>query len=316
MAEQADPQWVRSGWGHRVESQDEAYRAVMRIVSLAPHRRYVWRGCTSSRLRVRSGLLRELVVDEADPLPDELLVRQNELAILRAARAWGPGTGPAATDLDLLAHLQQHGLPTRLLDVTDNPMTGLWFACEGGDDVSGVLLALDVTGLPTYPTTDPRQGSGGPAEPPARSLRQALRRSALDARPFLVRPAVPSARMAAQEGLFLSGVVPAFAPQCGVDGLPLRLGTPPGREKLAVLFGERQRRAGRPTRLPLCALVVPPGLKATIRNHLTALNRRRSVLYPDVEGFRDAYRGDHVDLDLDAVRPVVSAHDDVDAGEP
>lgn len=319
MAEQANPQWVRSGWGHRVESQDEAFRATMRIVSMAPNRRYVWRGCTSSRLRVRSTLLRELVVDEAEALPTEMLVRRNELAILREARAWGLATdaGAPASDLSLLAHLQRHGLPTRLLDVTDNPMTALWFACAGDDDVGGVLLAFDVTGLPTHPTTDARpHPARGQDDPLAWSLRQALRRSAVQSEAFLVRPTVPDPRTAAQEGLFLSGAVPTTGPGGGVDGLPVRLGTPPGRERLAALFGEGRRRAGRPTRLPFCALVVPPDLKASIRNHLTALNRRRSVLYPDVEGFRDAYRGGHVALDLEAVRSAVSAHDDAEAGPP
>ncbi|SFC64145.1 FRG domain-containing protein [Klenkia taihuensis] len=317
MAEQVDPQWVRGGWGYRVQTQDEAFRAIMRIVSLAPGRQYVWRGSTDRRHRVRSSLLRELIVDEAEPLPDELLVRQNELAILREARAWGlaPEVGPLASDLHLLAHLQHHGLPTRLLDVTHNPMTALWFACEGEDDVGGVLLAFDVTGLPTYPASDPQQQTGGlPSEPLAWGLRRALRLSALHAQPFLVRPTVPDARTAAQEALFLSGVVPRTGPGGGIDGLPIQLGRPPGKEKLTVLFGEGRRQAGRPTKLPFCALVVPPDLKATIRNHLTALNRRRSVLYPDVDGFRDAYRGSHVDLDLGAVRSVVSAHDDVDAG--
>ncbi|MCO7222474.1 FRG domain-containing protein [Klenkia sp. PcliD-1-E] len=318
MAEQADPQWVRSGWGHRVDSQDEAFRAIMRIVSLASNRQYVWRGSTDRRYRVRSSLLRELIVDESDPLPDEVLIRQNELAILREAREWSLAVemGPLASDLYLLAHLQHHGLPTRLLDVTYNPMTALWFACEGKDDVGGVLFAFDVTSLPTYPTIDPqqRQTYGLQSEPLAWTLRYALRQSALNSQPFLVRPTVPDARMAAQEGLFLSGVVPMNHPVGGIDGLPIQLGPPPGREKLAVLFDEGRRRVGRPTKLPFCALVIPPELKKTIRNHLTALNRRRSVMYPDVDGFRDAYRGDHLDLDLDSVRPVVSAYDDVDAG--
>lgn len=313
MAEQANPQWVRSGWGYRVASLDEALRATMRIVAAAPNRRYVWRGCSDGRLRVRSALLRELVVDEADPLPTEMLVRQNELAILREARAWGLGAeaGPLATDLWLLAHLQRHGVPTRLLDVTDNPMTALWFACAGDDDVGGVLLAVDATALPTYPTVDPgSHRAPGRADPLARDLQDALRRSARDARPFLVRPTVPDARTAAQEGLFLTGAVPVTQAGGGVDGLPLRLGTPPGKERLAALFGEGRRRAGRATRLPFCALVVPPDLKAMIRTHLTALNRRRSVLFPDAEGFRDAYRGGHVELDLEAVRSALPAPDD------
>jgi hypothetical protein len=317
MAEQVDPGWVRSGWGHRVESQDEAFRAIMRIVSLAAGRQYVWRGSTNSKYRVRSSLLRKLIVEESEPLPNETLMRQHELAILREAREWGLAIemGPLASDLYLLAHLQHHGLPTRLLDVSDNPMTALWFACEGNDEVPGALFAFDATSLPTYPTIDPqqRQTYGLQSDPFAWTLRYALRQSALYSKPFLVRPTIPNARMQAQEGLFLSGIVPTVDTAGGIDGLPIQLGTPPGKEKLAALFGEGNRQAGRPASLPFCAVVIPARLKATVRNHLTALNRRRSVMYPDVDGFREAYRGDYVDLH--PLPTVVSAYDDEDAGK-
>lgn len=287
-----------------MDSQDEAFRAVTRIVSLAANRRYVWRGCPDSALRLRSSLLRELIVAEGEPLPNEQLVRQHEVALLRAAREWGLAreTGLPASDLQLLVHLQEHGLPTRLLDVTHDPMTALWFACESGDDRAGVLVAVDVTAAPTHDTVDPQ----------GRTLRQVLRESAVRGAPFLVRPTVPSARSAAQQGLYLSGVVPTGESTGGVDGLPLRLGTPPGRDELGVLFGEPARRAGRPTRLPLCALVVPARLKSTIRSHLTALNRSRAVLFPDADGFRDAYRGEH--LQLHPLPDVVPAQDDTEAG--
>ena len=316
MSEQLDPGWVRSGWGHSVRSQDEAFRAISRIVSLAANRRYVWRGSTNSKYRLRSSLLRHLIVAEDEPLPNETYVRQHELAILREARGWGLATemGPLASDLYLLAHLQHHGLPTRLLDVTYNPMTALWFACESGDDRPGTLFAFDATAMPTYDTVDPhqRQTYGLQSEPFAWSLRSALRQSALQSQPFLVRPTVPNARMQAQEGLFLSGVVPTAASASGIDGLPLRLGPAPGKDKLATLFGEGNRQAGRPARLPFCALVIPARLKRTIRDHLTALNRRRSVLYPDVDGFRDAFRGEH--LALHPLPDVIPAQDDAEAG--
>ncbi|MGO9788187.1 MAG: FRG domain-containing protein, partial [Solirubrobacteraceae bacterium] len=50
----------------------------------------------------------------------EKALRAEEIKILEEARRWGLGRdlGPSATDLDLLAVLQHHGVPTRLLDVT------------------------------------------------------------------------------------------------------------------------------------------------------------------------------------------------------
>ncbi|MGY1619948.1 FRG domain-containing protein [Geodermatophilus sp. SYSU D00691] len=301
MSEQADPRWTTTGWGFGVTSQDQAFRAITRIVSLAAGRRYVWRGCSDRSVRVRSSLLHGLVIDEAEPLPTELELRRHELAVLREARGWG--LGAQASDLSLLVDLQQHGVPTRLVEVTHNPMTALWFAVERGDE-AGVLLAFDVTEFPTYETPDP------PAAPDW-SLRHALAVSAKTGSPFLVRPTRPTPRLQAREGLFLSGAVPLGPSPAGVDGLPLPAAGPPGRDRLAKLFAPEERGAGRPTRLPFCALVVPGRMKKAIREHLNALNRRRSTIYPDVAGFRDALREDAVPLH--PLPDVVPAHDDVDA---
>jgi hypothetical protein len=301
VAEEADPRWTRSGWGLSVTSQDQVFRAITRIVSLAAGRQYVWRGCSDGSARIRCSLLRSLIVDESEPLPTELELRRHEVAILREARAWGLEAG--ATDLDLLVHLHRSGVPTRLLDVTDNPMTALWLACERGDE-AGVLCAFDVTGCPT-------SGAADPPAAPGWSLRHALAVSAKTGAPFLVRPAVRTARMQAQEGLFLTGAVPVGPSPQGVDGLPLPFADPPGRDRLENLFSPAERAAGRPSRVPFCAVVVPGRMKKKIREHLTALNRRRSTLYPDAEGFRDALRDGAVPIH--PLPEVVSAYDDLDA---
>jgi len=298
---QADPRWTTGGWGFAVTSQDQAFRAITRIVSLAAGRRYVWRGSSDRSARVRSSLLRSLIIDESEPLPTELELRQREVAVLWEAREWGLGLH--ASDLALLVHLHQHGVPTRLLDVTHNPMTALWFACERGDD-AGVLFAFDVTDVPSYDDT-------GDDARPEWSLRHALAVSAKTGSPFLVRPTTPGARLQAQEALFLSGAAPLGPSPAGVDGLPLAFSAPPGREKLANLFAPGERGAGRPSRLPFCAVVIPGRVKKTIREHLTALNRRRSTVYPDAEGFRDALADG--DVRLHPLPEVVPAHDDVDA---
>jgi FRG domain len=301
VADQADPRWTRSGWGVSVTSQDQAFRAIARIVSLAAGRRYVWRGSPDSSVRIRSSLLSSAIVDESEPLPTEVELRQHEVAVLRAARQWGLGS--RSSDLELLAHLHQHGVPTRLLEVTDNPMTALWLACEAGDE-AGVLFAVDVTDAPTYDTADP--------EPrPEWTLRRALAVSAKTGAPFLVLPTERTARLQAREGLFLSGAVPMGPTPAGLDGLPVPFAEPPGRAKLANLFAPGERGAGRPSRLPFCAVVIPGRMKKAIREHLTALNRRRSTLYPDADGFRDALADG--DVRLHPLPEVVSPYDDLDA---
>jgi hypothetical protein len=295
-----DPRWLQTGWGHRVNSADELLRAVGRIGTLATGRRYVWRGVGDWRWRVRSSLVRTMMAPLSDdePVPAEPLVRDRELALLEAARRWGLGreTGGVASDLHLLALMQHHGVPTRLLDVTSNPMTAIWFACQAATqdrDASGAVMAFDVTGLSTLPTATtelaPTWGSMG--NPLRWHLENALEESSRDGHPFIVEPSYPDQRMRAQEGLFISGAVPTTPEPPGVDGLPLLDENAPGARALEVLFAPAERTAGRPRSLPFVVLVVPPALKRRMRDPLaTTYNRSRRTLFPDVAGFAEAVR--------------------------
>jgi FRG domain len=49
-----------------------------------------------------------------------------------------------STSLEKLVRMQHYGLPTRLLDITSNPLIGLFFACESGRKVNGEVVIFSV----------------------------------------------------------------------------------------------------------------------------------------------------------------------------
>lgn len=299
--------WTSHGWGIQVNTPRQALELISHIALLAQDRTYAWRGQHDAAYKLSSSLYRRLEMSGTSVTEEVMRAAENE--VLEEARRWGLGRdlGPSATDLHLLAILQHHGVPTRLVDVTSNPMTALWFAAEehpSGDgqlaDTAGVLFAIDVTDTDHYQTF---QHHGrltiGQVENPLGAVYQA----ALDAsakqsstKPSMFRafPALPDERMTAQEGYFLGSAFPKRHRIPGVLGLNPG-GQAPGNDKLQKLLASERGR-GRPVTLPFCAIVIPPRVKKQLRDPLRrTYNRRRRVLFPDIDGFKEAFLADQLE---------------------
>ena len=290
--------WLAHGWGIQVTTPHQLFRIISHIALLEQGRTYAWRGQNDASWDLSPSLYRRLAKGASNVT--EKKMRDAEMGIVAEARRWGLGRdlGPSATDMHMLAVLQHRGVPTRLIDVTSNPMTALWFAVEEhkpDEDGSvrrspGVLFAIDVSKTAWYETFQHGEGQTYDhlANPLAATYKQALARSKDDKQMFRAFPALPDERMKAQEGFFIGSCVPLSHRVPGVLGFN-PIGSAPGNEKLGKLLAT-EKGQGRPASVPFCAIVIPAAIKDKIRDPLKhTYNRRRRVLFPDVDGFREGF---------------------------
>ncbi|GAB3155434.1 hypothetical protein GCM10027058_27750 [Microbacterium neimengense] len=314
--------WKWKATNHWVQptSSREVMSMIGSIGVYSTGQRFAWRGMGSADFELSSSLHRAVGGDEAT-------VRAAELEILSEAREWGLGTHPTGRvdDLQLLSDLQHFAIPTRLIDMTSNPMTALWFACQAAPEglgKAGLLLALNVTDWPRL-TTVP--GAGGMTysridDPEGAQLHDQLETDA----PFVVESASPNARLRAQEGFFVAGRVPVPLPvpsshlvTAADESSTIDLSSgvqviePTPFRSLRVRWpddlnqGDLSRRllnpdVGRPRHLPFVAIIISANLKDKLLRYLEGTyNRSARVLFPDYQGY--AAFGRHVNAPVQAM---------------
>jgi hypothetical protein len=163
------------------------------ITSEQPHRVLVWRGQSDADYGLSSSLFRTaLLVHSMSELSERRLFSLEE-EIIKYARDCGLGRG--MNNLELLHAMQHYALPTRLIDVSRDSESALWFASNDRPRKDGRLFLFAV------PAQAVRQN-----DPKLRMLPWAgIALGSWTNRVLLLDAPSSNPRMAAQNGAFLVG---------------------------------------------------------------------------------------------------------------
>lgn len=121
----ADATEFYAPWEIEISSWGGLLEELNRLAETYPHVRPVWRGQSDARWGVFSSLARVVRDEIGRPATEDALVRAEE-RLLKIARIDYRLDGVPA--MELFAKMQHIGVPTRLIDVTMNPLIAAWFA--------------------------------------------------------------------------------------------------------------------------------------------------------------------------------------------
>lgn len=281
--------WIETGWYVAPRTPRDLFATLGAIGGYSSRARFAWRGHSSADYSLTSSLQRTPGRD------DESSLRNAEKRTLREARDWGLGYGYGgwASDLQLLADLQHYGTSTRLIDVTSNPMTALWFAClprpeeEKTLSRSGLLLAVNTADWPRYGRSRPTDRQPSVNHSVSAELDQAL----AGGTPFVVESLSPNDRLRAQEGFFIADRVPDRLEQSGPFKsirVSYKRVDPQWLEATLSRPSDRHRLGTAGPVIPFVAVKVRQEIKHRVRLMLeNTYNRTPQTLFPDFTGFRE-----------------------------
>jgi len=281
-----------NAWSVTPQTVGELWNVIGQLAfAFGSETKFVWRGMSRSSYSMTSTLYRAL--DNSGAETTEANHQAVEQKMLQKARKWGLGHTRygQATDLQLLAELQHHGFPTRLIDVTVNPMTALWFACSENPDEPGRLVAIagpNMAEVETSPTLDTSPTAEDMDRPLGAQYRHHLNNSEKTQVPFLVNSTVRDARMNAQEGLFIASSVPAEDEGTPFPSLPV-----PESNRIQLRLRKALHDRGivmAPNtgwgHYDVLGLEISPEMKQRLLPVLeNTFNRSARTIYPDMDGF-------------------------------
>lgn len=180
---------------------------------------FAWRGQVNAEWALHSSLYRRLTLTKGRIVP-EIDLEKEELNILTNLHRWGlhssTSTGRMSI-LNQLAMLQHYGAPTRLIDISFNAWVGAWFAVEekwnngqrANEDKDARLFAFDVTDRLINENVSYRKWEDDLSRPWKQERDDAISKQEWTTSVFAWKPSNLDARIAAQNGGFLFGGIPA-----------------------------------------------------------------------------------------------------------
>ncbi|GAA1941529.1 FRG domain-containing protein [Microbacterium aoyamense] len=117
-------------WQIDIDGWESFQAEVNHLTSTYETERFVWRGQSDASWGLQSSLHRAVSELQGRPATEDELVRAERNLLWRARVDWRMD---GISSLPLLAQMQHVGVPTRLLDVTMNPLIAAWFATARND---------------------------------------------------------------------------------------------------------------------------------------------------------------------------------------
>lgn len=254
-----------------------------------------FRGHNNRSYKLEPSLFRPFVSPYGESLP----LYTSEQAMIHDSLQLIPDEFSGLSSFEILCKLQHFGLPTRLLDITGNPLVALYFAVSGGENTDGEVVLIPP--VPSVPDTAPgvvalsefalrgRWSNFNPADfhkglPPSvkDQIESHSKLVKLIRKPWtIVKPYYTNPRIRAQQGAFMIFGVRTDQ----VTGNPAVFELSPASfntQDLAVLRPQGFSR-----------LIIPATAKSRIRKQLDRIGTNRASLFPEVESqlgyIKDAY---------------------------
>lgn len=280
-------------WEGWIDSWASLQHEINMLTSTYSSERFVWRGHANARWGLRSSLDRTLTEQLNRPPTEDDLVSAERRLLKLARIEWRLDGIPA---LQLFARMQHVGVPTRLLDVTFNPLIATWFAVASdrhNDEEPARLLVFTDSNKPLQLHTRWNTNTPRWHRLPNEAARRSVNWGTGLGRKIWRPPALHN-RIPAQNAAFILDGAP-------IDALELGHQQRDGRSMWAA--SELRRYASVPMRLaqigedrlpkkaPVFTYRITPAAKNEIRNQLEErFGYNFSTVYADIEGMAEYVR--------------------------